>query len=291
MIDAPIRLALVAGLLAAFNPCGFALLPAYLTLVIARPDSGRAIAAVGRALLMTLAMTIGFVMVFGAFGLVVVPAALQVQAALPWITVGIGLSLIVLGGWLAAGRELTFMLPRLAGAAPSRSAWSMAWYGVAYGLASLSCTVAPFVALTATTFRTGGFASGLAAFAAYGVGMGLVVGALAVAIAVGREAVVFRARRVLPYVSRVSGVLLVLAGAYVAYYGGYELRVASGADLNDPVIDAVLGVQGALARAAAALGPAWIAVALTAVVAAGFVIQRAGRRAVRRAGRQAAPPS
>lgn len=291
MIDAPIRLALVAGLLAAFNPCGFALLPAYLTLVIARPDSGRAIAAVGRALLMTLAMTIGFVMVFGAFGLVVVPAALQVQAALPWITVGIGLSLIVLGGWLAAGRELTFMLPRLASAAPSRSAWSMAWYGVAYGLASLSCTVAPFVALTAATFRTGGFASGLAAFAAYGVGMGLVVGALAVAVAVGREALVLRARRVLPYVSRASGVLLVLAGAYVTYYGGYELRVAAGADLNDPVIDAVLGVQGALARAAAALGPAWIAVALTAVVAAGFVIQRAGRRAMRRAGRQAAPPS
>jgi cytochrome c biogenesis protein CcdA len=44
-----VALAFVAGMVAAFNPCGFAMLPAYLTLAI-DPQSGGQLAAVGRAL-------------------------------------------------------------------------------------------------------------------------------------------------------------------------------------------------------------------------------------------------
>jgi cytochrome c biogenesis protein CcdA len=75
VFDAPLALALAAGTLAAVNPCGFALLPAYLSfLVIGDGDPGRG-SAVGRALAATAAMTVGFVAVFGVFGLVVAPVA------------------------------------------------------------------------------------------------------------------------------------------------------------------------------------------------------------------------
>jgi cytochrome c biogenesis protein CcdA len=74
-----VALAFVAGMVAAFNPCGFAMLPAYLTLVI-DPQSGGQLAAVGRALAATAAMALGFLAVFGSFGLLTVSVASTVKA-------------------------------------------------------------------------------------------------------------------------------------------------------------------------------------------------------------------
>ena len=95
MTDSSLLLALTAGLLAAVNPCGFAILPAYLSLFVLDDTSGRA-RAVRRALTATAAMTVGFVAVFGIFGLVVAPLAAGVQRYLPWVT--------LIAGLLLAGR-------------------------------------------------------------------------------------------------------------------------------------------------------------------------------------------
>lgn len=65
------------------------------------------------------------------------------------------------------------------------------------------------------------------------------VGVLAVSVALAGTGVQARAKRFLPYVNRVAGGLLVVAGAYVAYYGIYELRIIYGSGATaDPVIDA-----------------------------------------------------
>jgi cytochrome c biogenesis protein CcdA len=60
-----ITFALAAGLLAAFNPCGFALLPSFLVLVVSGPGG------VLRALRLSAAMTAGFVTVFGVAGVLI----------------------------------------------------------------------------------------------------------------------------------------------------------------------------------------------------------------------------
>lgn len=77
--------ALAAGLVAALNPCGFAMLPAYLTLVVVGNDGDQRsrAAAVGRALGATAAMALGFLVVFGTFGLIVAPLAASVQQYCP----------------------------------------------------------------------------------------------------------------------------------------------------------------------------------------------------------------
>ncbi|NHW87477.1 cytochrome c biogenesis protein CcdA, partial [Escherichia coli] len=90
-------LAVGAGLLAAVNPCGFALLPAYLSMLVLgdEPSAERdALASVGRAVALTGAMTLGFVAVFGAFGLLAAPAADAVARHLPWVSILIGLALV-----------------------------------------------------------------------------------------------------------------------------------------------------------------------------------------------------
>jgi len=262
--------ALTAGMVAAFNPCGFALLPAYLALLLSRTDTQRA--PVGRALAASAAMTAGFVAVFGAFGLVVVPLAISLGEYLSWATVVVGVLLVGLGVWLLSGRELLLRLPRMRGAAPTGGPASMVLYGVAYAVASLSCTIAPFLAVTTSTFRSESILAGIAVFVAYGLGMGCVVAVLAVAVALAQEGLVRRLRRVMPYVNRVSGVLLVPAGAYVIYYGLYEVRVARGGDLEDPIVSGFTRVQGAAADVIDGLGPTVIAGILAALVVLGGVL-------------------
>jgi cytochrome c-type biogenesis protein len=99
-------LALSAGLLAAVNPCGFALLPAYLSLLVLDENQPGRGGAVKRALISTAALTLGFVVVFGIFGLVISPVVSGIERYLPFVTVVLGLGLVLAGGWLLAGRTL-----------------------------------------------------------------------------------------------------------------------------------------------------------------------------------------
>lgn len=121
-------------------------------------------------------------------------------------------------------------------------------YGVSYAIASLSCTIAPFLAVTAAGLRRGSVVGSASIYLSYIAGLTLVVGVLAVAVASASSALVNRLRRILPYVNRISGALLVLVGLYVAYYGRYEVRVRTGGGSpSDSVIAAAGRVQGVLA--------------------------------------------
>lgn len=278
--------ALAAGLVAALNPCGFAMLPAYLALVVLGEDTdelrGRG-TVVGRALVATSLMALGFLLVFGVFGAVIAPLASSVQRYLPAVTVGIGVVMVAVGAVLLLGRELTLVLPRSGRGAPSGRLGSMFGYGVAYAIASLSCTIGPFLAVTSTTFGAGSVLDGVASFVAYGLGMALIVGVLAVSVALAGNAVTTRARRLLPYINRASGALLVLVGLYIGYYGVYELRLFfGGAAAQDPVVDTVGSVQQTVAGWVGAAGPTSIAVALAVVVGA-LVVHRMRRPARDRA--------
>jgi cytochrome c-type biogenesis protein len=280
--DGTLALALGAGTLAAVNPCGFALLPAYLSLLLVGDDPASGPRAVGRALGLTAAMTLGFAAVFAVFGLAVAPVAAGVQQHLPWVTIGLGLALVALGVALLAGREIR--LPRLRSRARSprpltRSFGSMAGFGAGYALASLSCTVAPFLAVVVAGFRSDSVGVGLALFLAYAAGMGLVVGAVALATVLARDSVVRLLRRSGRWVPRASGLLLIASGAYVAYYGWWETRVLAGGDARDPVIDTAARLQRTLVDAVQAPGPSgWVLIGAVAV-AATLTLRR--RRAAR----------
>lgn len=225
------------------------MLPAYLLLVVRGQREG-GLAAIGRALGATLGMALGFVTVFGAFGALTISAGNSVQRYLPYATVLIGAVLIALGMWLLWGRELTALTPRQRGArwAPTARLGSMYGYGVSYAIASLSCTIGPFLAVTGAGLRGGSIAGSAAIYLAYIAGLTLVVGVLAIAAATTSSALADRLRRLLPFVNRLSGAVLVLVGLYVGYYGLYEVRLFTAhANPQDAVITGAARVQGALA--------------------------------------------
>jgi hypothetical protein len=121
------------------------------------------------------------------------------------------------------------------------------------------------------SFRAGSVAGGLAVFGAYALGMGLVIVALSLAIALAQTAVVSWLRRVGQIVPRLGGGLLVVAGVYVAYYGWYDIRVLRDGALDDPVIAAGERVQRSLVDGVEALGAGGMA----AVVAGLLVLSLA----------------
>ncbi|OBI77245.1 cytochrome c biogenesis CcdA family protein [Mycobacterium sp. E740] len=277
-------LALLAGLLAALNPCGFAMLPAYLALVVRGESNGR---PVGRALVASIAMCSGFLVVFAAFGLLTVTAASVVMRYLPFATMLIGALLAGLGIWLLAGRDLSILAPKPAPRwLPTARLGSMFGYGVSYAMASVTCTVGPFLAVTGIGVGGATLADTVAAFVAYAAGFGLIVGATAIGAAFAGAAVTDGLRRALPYVNRISGALLVIVGAYVGYYGFHEVRLMRGGDPDDPVIAAAARLQGALAGWVSEHG-AWpwlLAVAVLGIGALGRVWRRrvVSRRTVAR---------
>ncbi len=260
MPDGLLAVAVGAGMLAAVNPCGFALLPAYVSLLLTGSDALSRPAAAGRAVALSVAMTSGFAGVFAVFGLAIAPVAGQLQQHLPWFTVVLGLTLALLGVWLAAGHSLTLPRParssRARGPRPlTRSFWSMAGFGASYAIASISCTIAPFLAVVVGGFRSGSALEGLTLFLAYAIGMGLVVGTLAVATALASPGTTRRLRGAGRWAPRASGILLAVAGTYVAYYGWWELRVLGGDDPDDPVIESAARLQQQLAGLVDTVGP------------------------------------
>ncbi|HZT06101.1 MAG TPA: cytochrome c biogenesis protein CcdA [Chloroflexota bacterium] len=223
----PFGYAFGAGMVAAVNPCGFALLPAYLALFVgAAGEAGASrgfFPRLGQAFLVSGVMTAGFVLVFGGAGLALGAASSMLTAFLPWIGLVVGVGLIGAGGRMVAGIGLyTNLGDRIADRLGSRSTEpgprGYFAYGLAYAAASLSCALPIFLGVVAGALATGGAASATFQFVLYALGMGTVVTALTASIALVRFGIVNRARSLVRFVEPASGALLLLAGGYVVYY-------------------------------------------------------------------------
>jgi len=227
VIEAPLALALASGMVAAVNPCGFALLPAYVTFFLGVegdrvPGRGESVL---RAVPVALAVSLGFVAVFGVVGIALRPVSSTVQEYAPWATIVIGTGLAVLGLATLRGRGLQVRVPKLDRGGRTTGLGSMFAYGVSYAVASLTCTIGIFIANIVNAFSRTDLVSGVAVLVTYALGMGLVITALTVAIALARDSVVGFLRRAMRHVDRVAAVLMVVMGAYVAWYGIFSLRV------------------------------------------------------------------
>lgn len=276
MLDVPLGLAFTAGMVASVNPCGFAMLPAYLGFFVGSDAN----ASRGRALVVSAAMTSGFLVVFGLVGLAVETVASSLDQYLAKATIVIGLGLVLIGAWLLAGRELRVRTPKIEKGGGDRGFWSMFWFGVSYATASLSCTLGPFLVALTPTFRSDGVASGVLAFVAYSLGMGSVITLVTVAVGGARSGLVARLRRSAPIINRVSGAMLVIAGAYVTWYGIWDVR---GDFDEDPILDGAARIQEWLTRRLSDIEPGFALGALALAVLGGVALEGRRRRGRSRA--------
>jgi cytochrome c biogenesis protein CcdA len=208
------------------SPCGIAMLPAYVSLYLGveegEPLSGSSPRRVAWALIMSGAVTLSFVALFGAMGGLLAAGGQFLLAFIPWIAVLIGAALILSGIFLLTGASIYSSLPaRLVarlGRPDGPGVKGFIAFGVAYAIAALSCTLPVFLAVVASALTTGGFASGLFQFVSYALGMGLVITVVAIGSVLFRETMNRWLRRLVPVVARLSGLLLIFAGGYILYF-------------------------------------------------------------------------
>jgi cytochrome c biogenesis protein CcdA len=265
-VEVPFTLALAAGALATLNPCGFPLLPAFLSFYVgAQEERLPRAAGVLQGLVVGLVVTAGFLAVFVVVGLPVAYGAGAVSDALPWVGVVLGGLLVALGLAALAGRTPRVPLRWGMRARPTRGAGPMLLFGVGYGVASLGCTLPVFLAVVGAAASG---ASTVLVFAVYGAGMAVVLTALSVAAALLRDGLARGLRRLLPHMSRIAGALLVAAGGYLAYYW-YRVGFGPATTLSeDPIVVFVTRFTSRV-QTAAEDGGALVVVAASVVVALG----------------------
>jgi cytochrome c-type biogenesis protein len=222
----PVGFAFGAGMVAAVNPCGFAMLPAYLSLYLGareedfakRPAGARAL----RALLVGLAVSSGFVLLFGAAGVVVAAGGHALLGAMPWVGVSVGVLLSVVSLWMLAGHSLyASFFQRIAarlGSPKLATPKGFFLFGLGYGAASLSCTLPVFLLVVGSGIAAGSFLPAMARFMGYALGMASVIVTLTLALAFFKVGLVAWFSRAMPYVRLASAVLLLDAGGYRILY-------------------------------------------------------------------------
>jgi cytochrome c biogenesis protein CcdA len=216
-----------AGMVSAVNPCGFAMLPVYLSLYIGADDHGfqrrPLLFRLLKAVWIATVVTSGFTLLFGILGGIVSAGGVILVGFMPWLSVFVGIFLVLLGGWLLAGKHVTFDLPlRLAGRIGdprNMTVGGFFLFGVAFGATSMSCTLPIFLMVIGGSATAGSFSSGLFRFIGYILGMGSVLLLLTVSMALVKEGVMVRVmRKAMPYFEKISAVMILLAGIYILSY-------------------------------------------------------------------------
>jgi len=242
-VGVPLALAFGAGVLSTLNPCGFALLPAFVSYTVERqvsatsekPPSGWQ--HLLRGGLLGLPLAAGFLLVFLVAGGVLALGGRELLHLFPWLALLVGTGLVLFGSWtLFTGRApeipgLGVVAAKLSTSRPGgdatpealvqatpralRAAWI---FGVGYGLSSLGCTLPVFLLVVGTAITAGGVGSAALVLFSYAAGMTLVL--LAVALAATelsdllRSAVFPLLRWVLPLAS----LFVIAAGLYIVVY-------------------------------------------------------------------------
>jgi cytochrome c-type biogenesis protein len=227
--------AFAAGMVSTVNPCGFAMLPAYLGYYLGDRTGRRA----GQAGTVALFVSAGFLAVFTAAGLLIGLGVRAVIGALPWLALAVGVGLVLAGFAQLLGRRV---IPYLRGPSRARrgdSPAGMFVFGVSYAVASLSCTLPIFLSLVTGAIASGSPAQAVLTFVAYGAGMALVVVGLTVAVAGGHRTIIDRIRPIASRLDAISAWVMTAAGLFIIWYWATVLSAGSLVLGANPLVRAI----------------------------------------------------
>jgi len=229
------------GMMAAVNPCGFPLLPAYLELFVgpsappgtatapttpttatAAADGDRAALRAARAVTAAAYATVGFVVLFGTLGLVTrfgwSALADHSASVARYAMVAVGVVMVGLGVLTVARRPLRVPVPHIGTGSGLRRPAALAVFGFSYGVASIGCALPLFVGGVAASFARASSVRAVSGLVAYGLGMATILGALAVGIALLGRGAGRHLRALSRFVPVVGGLILLVVGAYLTWY-------------------------------------------------------------------------
>ena len=219
--------AFTAGMFATVNPCAWAMLPAFISYYLGSKEEGYEMkplsSRAGEGIKLGLLITAGFLLVFGSTAVVMSAGLRAIAQIMPFMAIIVGALLVLLGIWLLAGKSLPIRIPQPEMDVRARNPKSIFLYGIAYGLASLSCTLPVFLAVVGASLTAAGISGMSLMFTAYGLGMAIVLMSVAIGAAMFKGIVSQWFQKMLPFVHTIGAVLLIIAGVYLIWYQGRYL--------------------------------------------------------------------
>ena len=227
-IDVPLAFAFVAGMAAAFNPCGAAMFPAYVgyQLDTFRDEEQNTFVSSARGILLGLAATGGFIVVFGTVGLILAAGGRVIGKFLPFAGLGVGIVIAGAGLYLLLSkRKLGIMAASRVNLGQGKGLRQVFLFGIAYAIASLSCALPIFLAaigfVAGQSLSAGDILEPIIGSISYGLGMGAVLVAATVGVVLFKDLVQRGLRAVFPYIEPIGNLAMVGAGLYLVYYWSF----------------------------------------------------------------------
>ena len=219
----PVGYAFGAGMVASVNPCGFFMLPAYIAYYLGLVNESYITLPLaqrlGRSMVVAGITSCGFMVVFGILGFLTAVSGSIVTRYFPETGLLIGIGMIGIGTWLLLTRKsMGIMATSRVFVVPKKTAFNVFSFGMAYAVASLSCTLPIFLVVVGSAFASDGITSSLWQFSAYALGMSSVLIIVTIGAAFFRSFVISGFRRISQYSSLISSLLLIFAGSYIIYY-------------------------------------------------------------------------
>lgn len=199
-----------AGVFVLFSPCGYALIPGYVSYYLGSEVT------VPRALKGGIASTLGLVSIFAAIGLGSSVIGDLIKPYITLFTVFSAIILIILGVLILADISLPSAYLQII-SSERRGLPGFFIFGIAYGLAAAGCTAPIFFSIILFAFISSGAFNGLVTFLLYALGVGLPLIITSILVATAKRPLISRIRNLTPKLYKLSGVVLILVGLYLIY--------------------------------------------------------------------------
>ena len=223
-MNIPIYFAFTAGIIAAFNPCGMAMFPAYVGYQVGSiSGTDGVIKLVIRGLSRGVGVTLGFVTVFGSLGLILAIGGKFIAPFLPFLGLGVGIGITLVALWMLYQKR-TFALPGLSGfeVGSLTDVPSTFLFGIAYALASVSCALPIFLAaigiVVGSGLTVGTFLDVVLGSLSYSLGMGLVMTGVTMSALFFENSLSRIISRATVYVDILGKIAMLGAGIYLIWY-------------------------------------------------------------------------
>jgi len=210
----------ILGVMAAVNPCGFVLLPTYLVYYLGtelnREDETKT-TTLRRGLSVGMAVSSGFIGLFLVVGIISRAFTTVISENAKYAALVIGIALVAMGIAMLFGWKPPIAQPNVS-VERERTTWNMFLFGIVYAIASIGCTIGLLISVILGSVNRHGFVSGVISIVLYGLGMGLLVTSLTVALAFARVGLVSTIKKSFKWFDKVSAVFVVLTGLYLSWY-------------------------------------------------------------------------
>lgn len=207
------------GVLAFLAPCAVALLPGYILAFISRnPNGGTQLSdRLGRALKLASLSILGILIIYSIAGTMIVLAGQFLKEYMKWITIAMGSTLIVLGILMVLGKSISFSF-NIQNSNPKTEAIEAFVFGIGYAVGALGCLFPLFLIVATQAMAAETVWEGSSYILAYFAGIsGMMILTILLAI-FAKDFLLKNLRKILPYMEKVTAILLIIAGVYVIYY-------------------------------------------------------------------------